>query len=151
MTSTLATAEVTSTAPAQAFFDRWADMSTWPEWNTDTEWVRLDGVFAEGATGVLKPKGGPKVRFVVEKLVPEQEFDDVSRLLGARLAFRHSVTPTAGGGCSVTVTVSMSGPLALIWKAILGKGLVASVQPDLDGLARAAEAAQGAEPRQPTS
>ncbi|MDQ1701545.1 MAG: hypothetical protein QOF57_797, partial [Frankiaceae bacterium] len=55
MTSTLATAEVTSTAPAQAFFDRWADMSTWPEWNTDTEWVRLDGDFAEGATGVLKP------------------------------------------------------------------------------------------------
>ncbi len=39
--TTLTSASVRSTAPASAFFRHWADMATWPEWNLDTEWVRL--------------------------------------------------------------------------------------------------------------
>lgn len=137
----IATGQVTSTAPPPAFFERWADMATWPEWNLDVDWVRLDGPFAQGATGTLKPKGGPKVRFVVESLVQDKEFDDVSRLAGARLTFAHRVTETAGGGCTVHVQITMSGPLAWLWKRILGKGLRSSVQPDLERLARVVEAA----------
>jgi Polyketide cyclase / dehydrase and lipid transport len=138
----IATAQVTSSASPTAFFDRWADMATWPEWNLDTEWVRLDAPFDQGATGTLKPKGGPKVRFVVESLVRDREFVDVSRLAGARLTFAHHVTPTAGGGCTVQVQVSIAGPLAWLWLRILGKGLRSSVQPDLERLAHVAEAAR---------
>jgi Polyketide cyclase / dehydrase and lipid transport len=138
--TTIATARVTTAAAPAAIFARWADTDTWPQWNSDTEWVRLDGPFSEGATGTLKPKGGPKVPFVVQRLVPEREFVDVSRLVGARLTFAHLVTAHPDGGCDVDVTISMSGPLARIWMLILGKGLRGSVQADLDGLARAAEA-----------
>lgn len=137
----LATAQVTSTAPPAAFFARWADMTTWPEWNTDTQWVRLDGPFAAGSTGALKPKGGPRVAFVIERLTPGREFVDVSKLLGARLTFDHQVHPQPDGGCRIEVTVSMSGPLSRVWTAILGKGLTTSIQPDLDRLAAAAERA----------
>jgi hypothetical protein len=135
----LATAHVTSSAAPTAFFERWADMATWPQWNTDTAWVRLDGPFATGSTGVLKPKGGPKVPFVIERLVPGQEFVDVSRLFGARLTFDHQVHALPGGGCRVEVTVSMSGPLSRLWTAILGAGLRASVRPDLERLAGVVE------------
>lgn len=138
---TLATASTTSTAPPAAFFTRWADMATWPQWNADTEWAVLDGRFAEGATGTLKPKGSPKVRFVIERLVPDREFVDVSRLAGARLTFAHLVTARPDGRSEVAVEVSMSGPLARLWILILGNGLRASVQRDLDALARAAETA----------
>ncbi|MFL6060680.1 MAG: SRPBCC family protein [Marmoricola sp.] len=134
----IASATITSTAPASAFFDRWADMETWPEWNTDTEWVRLDGPFAQGATGTLKPQGGPKVRFVVDELT-EDRFLDVSRLLGARLSFDHRVTRLEDG-TRVEVTVSLDGPLARVWNMILGKDLAASLQPDLDRLDAAASA-----------
>jgi hypothetical protein len=137
----IATGHVTSSAPPAAFFDRWAAMATWPEWSLDVEWVRLDGPFAQGATGTLKPKGGPKVRFVVESLVQDKEFVDVSRLAGARLIFAHHITEAAGGGCTVHVQISMSGPLAFLWNRILGKGLRTSIQPDLDRLARVAEVA----------
>jgi hypothetical protein len=89
--TTIATSTVTSSAAPDAFFAEWADMASWPEWNLDTEWVRLDGAFVEGATGTLKPKGGPKVPFVVARLVDGEEFTDVSRLIGARLTFRHLV------------------------------------------------------------
>lgn len=139
--TTLATASVRSSAPASAFFDRWADMATWPQWNLDTEWVRLDGPFAEGATGVLKPKGGPEVPFVVETLVDGRRFTDVSRLLGARLVFDHVVTPHEDGGCTVDVTATLTGPLRPLWARVLGAGIAASAQPDLDRLAEVAESA----------
>jgi hypothetical protein len=135
----IASASVVSTAPPTAFFERWADMATWPAWNADTEWVRLDGPFVQGATGRLKPKGGPKVRFVVERLVPFSVFDDVSLLLGARLAFSHRVDALPDGGSRVAVTVTMTGPLGRLWHLILGKGIASTVQRDLEALARVAQ------------
>lgn len=135
----LGTAQVTSSAAPAAFFERWADMATWPDWNTDTEWVRLDGPFTEGATGKLKPKGGFAVPFVVERLVPGHEFVDVSRLPGARLTFDHQVATLADGRTRIDVTVELTGPLAALWRAVLGKGIAASVQPDLEALVVAAE------------
>ena len=137
----IASARISSEAAPSAFFERWADMATWPQWNTDTEWVRLDGDFVQGATGTLKPKGGPKVRFVIQRLVPGREFVDVSRLAGARLTFAHLVTERADGGSDVEVTVTMSGPLRRVWLLMLGSGIRGSVQADLEGLARAAEGA----------
>jgi hypothetical protein len=136
----IATAQITSRAHPDAFFARWADMATWREWNLDTEWGRLDGPFVEGATGELKPKGGPKVRFVVERLMPGREFTDVSKLVGARLTFRHLVEQH-DGGCTISVETTLSGPLARAWKLVLGKGIRASMQPDLERLAQLAERA----------
>ena len=137
----ITSAHINSPAAPSAFFARWADMATWPQWNTDTEWVRLDGEFVQGATGSLKPKGGPKVRFVVERLVPGREFVDVSRLVGARLTFAHRVTERADGGSEVDVTVTITGPRGRLWLLMLGSGIRGSMQADLQALARAAEAA----------
>ncbi|KAA0024044.1 hypothetical protein [Antrihabitans cavernicola] len=137
----IGTAQATSTAAPAAFFDRWADMSTWPEWNTDTEWVRLDGPFQQGATGKLKPKGGPAVRFVVERLVPEREFVDVSSLIGAKLTFSHHVTQPSSDQTAIDVEVTITGPLRWAWTKVMGADLAKSVQPDLDALVVAAERA----------
>ncbi len=136
----ITTSHADSQASSEALFARWADMATWPEWNADTEWARLDGPFAEGSTGILKPKGGPKVKFAIERLVPGREFVDVSRLPGARLTFAHSVKELPAGGCTVDVTVSMAGPLRRLWARILGPGFRAGAQGDLDRLVAAAEA-----------
>jgi hypothetical protein len=141
--TTIATASVSSSAAPAAFFVAWADMASWPEWNLDTEWVRLDGPFAAGATGILKPKGGPKVPFVVETLVDGREFTDVSKLLGARLTFRHLVE-AVGDRTVVDVEISLTGPLAPVWRLVLGRGLRDSLQPDLDRLAARVEGAERA-------
>jgi hypothetical protein len=115
-------------------------MATWPEWNSDTEWVRLDGPFTAGARGVLKPRGGPRVKFEVTALIPDQEFTDVSRLAGARLTFRHLIQARPDGGSDLHVTITISGPLGWLWTRALGKGLAASLTPDLAGLVATAEA-----------
>jgi hypothetical protein len=132
-------AHAESSAPPAAFFARWADMATWPEWNQDTEWVRLDGPFAAGSTGTLKPKGGPKVKFTISALVPGRRFVDVSHLIGARLTFDHAVEPRESG-CEVRVAVTLAGPLARLWARLLGKGFRTTVQPDLDRLVALVEA-----------
>ena len=142
--TTIATATVASSAAPSAFFAEWADMASWPEWNLDTEWVRLDGPFVEGATGELKPKGGPKVRFVVARLVDGEEFTDVSTLLGARLTFRHLVS-VVDGLTTVAVEATLEGPLAPVWRLILGKGVRESMQPDLERLVERAESADRAD------
>ncbi|MEV6379162.1 SRPBCC family protein [Streptomyces sp. NPDC051773] len=136
---TIGTAQTASTAAPSAFFARWADMATWPEWNADTEWVRLDGPFEAGSTGVLKPKGGPRTKFVITELTDDR-FVDVSRLAGARLTFSHFVAETQGGGTEVQVTVTLSGPLSPLWNLILGNGIKATLQQDLDSLKAVAEA-----------
>ncbi|MFD6162752.1 hypothetical protein ACFWF7_23015 [Nocardia sp. NPDC060256] len=133
----IATAQANSTAAPAAFFAKWADMATWPEWNNDTEWVRLDGPFVQGATGTLKPKGGPKVPFVVERL-SDTEFVDVSKLIGARLTFDHQIA-VADGRTTISVTVSIDGPLRWLWTKVMGGDLAKSVRPDLDALIAVAE------------
>ena len=135
----LATAHVSSSAPPAAFFDRWADMATWPEWNLDTEWVRLDGPFTQGGTGTLKPKGGPQVRFEITELVTNRRFVDVSTLFGAKLTFDHKIDERPEGGSDIQVTVTMTGPLRALWTLILGKDVASSVEPDLQRLAGLAE------------
>ncbi|MEU8658359.1 hypothetical protein [Actinoplanes philippinensis] len=137
---TIATAKITTDVRPEAFFERWADMATWPEWNTDTAWVRLDTPFRAGATGALKPKGGPVTRFVVSALVPGREFTDVSLLFGARLTFQHLVGVDEHG-TTVTVRVTLAGPLAFLWNVILGKDIAKGLDGDLARLEAAARAA----------
>jgi hypothetical protein len=118
-------------------------MATWPEWNTDTEWVRLDGPFQTGSSGVLKPKGGPRTKFVIASVVPGREFTDVSLLAGAKLTFQHLVGRTGDGRTSVEVTVTLAGPLSFLWYAVLGKGIAAGLATDLARLEAAASSRSG--------
>lgn len=136
--TTIATAHGISTAQPAAFFAAWGDMATWPDWNSDTEWVRLDGPFVLGATGRLKPKGAPSVRFVVERLT-DREFVDVSTLWGARLTFSHQIVRTDDGRTELTVEITLTGPFRWLWTKIMGAGLAASAQADVDNLIASVE------------
>lgn len=123
----------TSTASPAAFFARWVDHGTWPQWSPDTEWVRVNGPTAVGTRGVLKPKGAPRVKFVISACSPDREYTDTSLLAGARLVFQHTVAPD-GAGSRLDVRITMSGPLSLLWAKIMGGGFRDAAQADLDRL-----------------
>ena len=137
MTS-ICTATATSSAPPGDFFARWADMGTWPEWDDAVAWARLDGPFAVGSTGTLKPRGGPKVSFVIEVLEPGSEFTDVSSMPGASLRIRH-LTSRSGEVTRIDVEVSIEGPLTWLWRRLIGRGIARSTP---EGLARLVEAVE---------
>ncbi|PZS03330.1 MAG: hypothetical protein DLM56_09545 [Pseudonocardiales bacterium] len=128
----------TSTAPPAAFFARWIDHDTWPAWSPDTEWVRVEGPVAVGTRGVLKPKGGPRVKFVISVCTPAQEYTDTTLLPGARLVFAHTVQADEQGS-ELRVRVTMRGPLAWLWAKIMGGGFRDSAQADLDRLVELVE------------
>ena len=90
--------------------------------------------------GVLKPKGGPKVTFVIETLEPGTEFTDVSSMPGAKLRIRHLVAGGDDGRTRVDIEVSIDGPLGWLWGRILGRGMAASTSEALAQLVVKAEA-----------
>lgn len=128
----------TSTALPANFFARWIDHNGWPEWSPDTEWVTLDGPVQLGARGVLKPKGGPKVKFFISALSEDHQYADTSVFPGARLLFDHTAI-RKGDRTELRARVTLAGPLARVWALILGKGFKDSVQADLDRLVRIVE------------
>jgi hypothetical protein len=134
----LGTGSASSTARPEAFFARWIDHATWSSWSPDTEWVRVGKPVRVGTRGVLKPKGGPKVRFVVSACEPGREYTDTSLLPGARLVFRHLVEPTQSGS-DLRVRVWMEGPLAGLWAKVMGASFRESAQADLDRLVAVVE------------
>ncbi|BDZ46822.1 SRPBCC family protein [Naasia aerilata] len=136
----LATGAASSTASPDAFFARWVDHASWSSWSPDTEWVKVGTPVRVGTRGVLKPKGGPKVRFFVSACEPGREYTDTSLLPGARLLFQHLVEPTPSGS-ALRVRVWVEGPLGRIWAKVMGGGFRQTAQADLDRLVALVERA----------
>ncbi|MBA3783891.1 SRPBCC family protein [Nocardioides sp. InS609-2] len=134
----LGTGRATSTAEPQAYFERWVDHDSWPAWSPDTEWVRVEGPVRTGATGRLKPKGGPRVRFTISACEPGREYTDTTRLPGATLVFQHTAEATASG-TELGVRVTLDGPLRHVWALVMRSGFEKSAQDDLDRLIRLVE------------
>ena len=66
------------------------------------------------------------------------QFTDVSLLWGARLTFQHLVTVAADGRTVISVRVTLAGPLAFFWKAVLGNNIAKGLSDDLLRLEAAA-------------
>lgn len=137
---TIAHATATSTASPAAFFARWIDHETWSQWDTDTDWARVDGPVVRGATGTLKPVSGPKTRFTIHELTPDAEYTDRTKLLGATLYFQHLVEAT-DAGAALAVTVTLDGPLAGLWARILGADFATAAPACLERLVELVESA----------
>jgi hypothetical protein len=136
----LAIAHATSTAAPEEFFAKWTDHSSWPDWSPGSEWAKIDGPVAVGTTGALKPKGGPKTKFTIGALEPDQEYTDISHFPGARLTFQH-LAERKGDQTDLRVRVTIDGPLGWLWARILGGGFSTSVPADLNRLVALVEAA----------
>jgi hypothetical protein len=139
VTRTIVQAQATSAAPAAAVYAHLAAMTTWPRWKADTDWVKLKGPFAEGTKGTIKPLRGAVTHFVIERIVPDRTFVNVTKLTLARLTFVYSVAERPDGGSDLGITVNITGLLSGLWTSVLAKGLNAGTQRDLDALAELAE------------
>ncbi len=114
-TSTL----VANVPPAAVWERAYADADAWPRWNAEIERARLDGPLALGATAKIAFRTGLRLRFRVVEFESERLFTDESRLPGARMGHRHLVEPSASGS-KLTNTIYIEGPLAPLWRRILG-------------------------------
>lgn len=91
---------------------------------------------------MLKPQGGPKIKFTISALEENRRYADTSRFPGATLVFDHTVEER-DGETYLAARVTVTGPLSWIWARILRSGFETGVQKGLDQLVALVEAEQG--------
>jgi hypothetical protein len=63
---------------------------------------------------------GLRLRFRVVEFEDGRLFTDEAPLPGARMGHRHLVEPAPGGGSRLANTIYIEGPLAGVWRRVLG-------------------------------
>lgn len=116
----------TTTASPEKLWKRYSDPTSWPEWDHETESVTLDGPFAVGTEGKLKPKGGPTTKFRVLEVTDGRSFTDMSFLPMAKMRFSHVIDPTPEGA-AITHKVTITGPLTPLFSRVIGKKIAAEL------------------------
>ncbi len=128
-----------TSATAEQLWAHYADPTSWPSWDHETAWVRVDGPMAVGTTGMLKPVNGPRVKFSFVEVHPLVGFTDVSRLPLARLTFAHRIEPV-GGLNRITHTATVTGPLSALFGRVIGRKIAAGLPTAMRALVQLAEA-----------
>lgn len=117
--------ETTSTregavVPADVWAKAYADATAWPCWNDELRSAELEGPLRLGASAKIVFKTGLRLRFRIVEFEDGHLFTDEARLPGARMGHRHLVEPGANGGSRLTNTIYIEGPLAPLWRRVMG-------------------------------
>ncbi len=107
-------------APVDVWSKAYADVTAWPQWNAEIKRVTIDGPLALGARARIVFGTGLRLRFRVVEYEQGGLFTDEARLPGSRMGHRHLVEPIAAGGSRLTNTIYIEGPMAWLWRRILG-------------------------------
>lgn len=118
---------------ASAIWQLWADVNHWPDWDKELEYCQLQGEFVEGKQFILKPKGGPKVKITLSKIITNKQFTDFCKFIGATMYDDHQLEETAEG-LRITNTISVTGLLSLIWVKLVAEKVFQSIPQNLDAL-----------------
>ncbi len=111
-----------TSAPPQSIWNLWKDVAAWTRWDHEVEKCALDGAFAVGTRGTLKPKGGPTTRFEIVELEALKRFTNRSLLPLCRLEFIHTLS-TLGEQTVVEHRVQMNGPLTFLFRRLIGTSI----------------------------
>jgi hypothetical protein len=107
-------------SPGAIWARAYADARAWPAWNEEIASVRLDGPLALNATARVVFRTGLRLRFRVVEFAEGQLFTDEARLIGARMGHRHLISDGGDSESVLTNTIYIEGPLAELWRRILG-------------------------------
>ncbi|BDC48030.1 hypothetical protein F183_A03460 [Bryobacterales bacterium F-183] len=126
-------------------------MNGWASIDENIEYIRMEGAAQPGNEFVLKPKGGPRLRFRIGAFEPPHRYSDICKLLLAEMETVHSFTPD-GNGTTIDVEIRVRGPLYWLWARVAGakhaEGLPGQTEKFI--AAAAAEANQGQIPKKGT-
>lgn len=130
---------VTVAATPSQVFALWADSPGWAAWDPDVKAASIDGPFVAGATGTITPVQGPTMRIRVTRVVPDRAFDAEARLPLCTMRFVHECEPVVDGKTRVVHRVLFEGPLAFVFRRVIGPALEKGIPGTMAGLKRAVE------------
>jgi hypothetical protein len=125
-------------ASAEQVWKLYKDPTTWPIWDHEIEYASLKGPFAIGTKGILRPRGGPEVKFVIIEMIPKVKFSDISLLPLTKLKFTHTLTKKSDK-LEINHRVEMWGLLSFFFAFVIGRKIKAGLPTAMKKLAEVAE------------
>jgi len=125
-------------APVEVVFSLYEEVEAWPSWDSETTAVNLPGLTRD-AQGWLKPRNGPKASIRVIDVIPNRSFIIEGKLPFCRMQFGHELKANATW-TTATHWVRFVGPLAFVFRRLIGNGIDKTLPHTLEGLKRASEA-----------
>ena len=116
-----------------AIYTVYQNVSDWPIWDPETEAAALDGEFAVGSEGKVKPKGAPVSKITLTEVTPDKSFTVECNLPLCKMLFIHELNEI-DEGTEVVNQVVFTGLLAPIFGRLIGKGIEKSIPDSLKGL-----------------
>jgi hypothetical protein len=104
----------------------WSDVDRWHVWQNDIEFAKMNGPFETGGSFKFKPKGGPNLTLELSEVKPNTSFVDITRFPLARMVDSHEIIER-GDALEIKTTVRMEGPLAFLWRKLVGEDVVKSL------------------------
>ena len=113
----------------------WSNIQQWPRYDKGLEWVKASEgfTFTPGQAFYLKPVGGPKVKIILTEVTPNKIFVDYTAFFGARMYDHHELLQTQDGLC-VKNTISVTGPLAWLWRKLVAEKVAAGLAEQMQSL-----------------
>src|SRR6266508_4349309 len=87
---------------AEAIWELYDDVTTWPSWDAEAESITRDGPFAAGTTGTMKFKGQEPLRYRLTMVEPLREFVDETPVDALVIRVSHLLEPLASGRLRIT-------------------------------------------------
>ena len=118
--------------PAQVF-SVYTDVANWPTWDPETVSASLDGDFAVGATGKIKPGKEPETKITWVEVTQDKSFTVECKLPLCKMQFVHEMT--AENDQTVVVNkILLTGLLSSIFGLLIGSKLKQGMHESLKGL-----------------
>lgn len=122
--------EMETNVPAGALYRAIIDINGWTRWDEGLEFTRLDGEARPGTRFVLKPRGGPTIRMSIDEVRPNL-LVDTAHLFGAKMTTAHEYLEREGV-TTIRFSIRMSGPLAFLWRRVVGEGQIRGAPAQLE-------------------
>jgi len=130
---------VETDATAEQIWAMWEDVVNWPAWDSELEWVRLNGDFQQGTEGQMKPAGAPVVDFTLIEVCHNSCFVDRAKLPLTTLDFSHNYEMgSTDRRAMIHHSVEMKGFLAPLFGFVLGRKIKAHLRDAMEELSRRA-------------
>jgi hypothetical protein len=129
-----------TTANPDAIWQRWVNVSSWPEQDNGMEAVRLDGPLAVGTKIIMKPKGSKETGSTITVLDHQNfRFTSEAKIPFGYLRFEHEIPVHESGKTEFLHRVTIKGPLTPILRKVFADKMVADLPEMLSNIARLAE------------
>jgi hypothetical protein len=105
------------------------DVENWHNWDTELIEAKLTGDFAIGTKGILKPKTGPKLKFYISEIIPNQSYTFNTIMPVGELVIKRSLS-LENDRVQFTDDIAFTGFLKIVFGLMLG-GQFRKVLPDV--------------------